>query len=135
MTELKRVLIVDDEESVLFVLNGALARVNDRYHIESHRASTAEEALAKARDVHFDLLITDIRLPGIDGVELTKQIRVLQPEMGVVWITAYGCQKLLEDAAHLGVHKCLDKPLEIAEIRKAARAALDDGTQVAGHEE
>ena len=135
MAELKRVLIVDDEESVLFVLNGALARVNDSYHIESHRAATGEEALAKARDTHFDLLITDIRLPGIDGVQLTEQIKGLQPEIGIVWITAYGCQKLRQEASRLGVHKCLDKPLEIAEIRQAAREALNDASHQMGEGE
>jgi len=129
MTELKRVLIVDDEESVLFVLNGALAKISDRYEIESYRASSGEEAMAKARVVPFDLLITDIKLPGIDGLELTEQIHILRPDIGVVWITAYGCQKLREHAQRLGVARCLDKPLEIAEIRQAAREALKDIAQ------
>jgi DNA-binding NtrC family response regulator len=126
MTELKRVLVVDDEESVLFVLNGALAKIDDHYEIESYRASSGEEAMAKARVVPFDLLITDIRLPGIDGMELTEQIKSLQGDIKVVWITAYGCQKLLTDAQRLGVYRCLDKPLEIGQIRRVAIEALDD---------
>jgi len=132
MTETKRVLVVDDEESVLFILNGALARVSDDYQLEVERASDGEEALAKALEGQFDLLITDIRLPGIDGVELTEQVRRECPTTDVIWITAYGCGKLREDAERLGVYKCLDKPLEIGRIRQAVRAALDGSKPRAG---
>lgn len=132
MTELKRVLVVEDEESVLFVLNGALSKMDGHYRIESHRARSADQAMAKAQEIDLNLLITDIRLPGIGGIELTEQIKRLQPEIGVVWITAYGCQKLLEDAHRLGVYKCLDKPLEIAEIRQTVRAALQERAVRAG---
>lgn len=126
MTELRRVLVVDDEESVLFVLNGALAKVGNEYSIESHRASSGEDAISKAQELDFDLLITDIRLPGMNGLQLTKHIRSLHPKIGVVWITAYGCEQLRENAERLGVRRCLDKPLEIAQIRQAAREALDE---------
>ncbi|HEM62243.1 MAG TPA: response regulator [Chloroflexi bacterium] len=132
MTELKRVLVVDDEESVLFVLRGALAKLGEDYQVHVHRARNGEEALLKAQVADLDLLITDIRLPGIDGVQLTEQIKGLQPEIGIVWITAYGCQKLRREASRLGVYKCLDKPLEIAEIRQAAREALDDASHEMG---
>lgn len=124
MSEVRRILVVDDEESVLFVLNGALARVNDEYRLEVERATDGEEALAKVLDGQFDLLITDIRLPGIDGLELTEQVRRESPATDVIWITAYGCQKLREHAARLKVYTCLDKPLEIGVIRQAVRAAL-----------
>ncbi|HJX39565.1 MAG TPA: response regulator [Anaerolineae bacterium] len=132
MTETKRVLVVDDEESVLFILNGALARVSDDYQLEVERATDGEEALAKALKGQYDLLITDIRLPGIDGVELTEQVRRQSPDTDVIWITAYSCQKLREDAERLGVYMCLDKPLEIGRIRQAVKAALEGSEPRAG---
>jgi len=125
MGEKKHILIVDDEESVMFVLNGALARVNDEYELVVERASDGKEALAKALDGQFDLLITDIRLPGIDGVELTERVRRESPATHVIWITAYGSRKLREDAERLEVYMCLDKPLEIGQIRQAVREALE----------
>ncbi len=128
MTVLKRVLVVDDEASVLFILHGALAGIDD-YQIEVERATDGNEALAKALEARFDLLITDIRLPGIDGVELTEQVKRESPGTGVVWITAYGCQKLRADAERLSVYRCLDKPLEISGIREVVRAALADTQQ------
>jgi DNA-binding NtrC family response regulator len=124
MGETKHILIVDDEESVLFVLSGALARFNDEYELAVERASDGKEALTKALAGQFDLLITDIRLPGIDGLELTQQVRRERPATDVIWITAYGYRNLREDAERLGVYMCLDKPLEIGQIRQAVRAAL-----------
>jgi len=126
MTETKRILIVDDEESVLFVLNGALARASDRFQLEVEMATDGEEALSKALEGHFDLLITDIRLPGMNGVELTERVGQEIPATSVIWITAHGSRRLSRDSERLGVHMCLDKPLEIGQIREAVKAALGE---------
>jgi DNA-binding NtrC family response regulator len=127
MTERKRILVVDDEESVLFVLGAALARIDHEHGVEVQRAQDGNKALAKALDGRFDLLITDIRLPGIDGLELTERVREESPATTVIWITAYGCQKLRQDAERLGVYMCLDKPLEIGKIRQVVTEALAHG--------
>ena len=132
MTETKRILIVDDEESVLFVLNGVLARVSDCHEVDVEMATNGKEALDKALEGEFNLLITDIRLPGIDGVELTEKVRRESPTTSVIWITAYGSERLRKDAERLGVYVCLDKPLEIGQIREVVRAALDESEPSAG---
>jgi DNA-binding NtrC family response regulator len=103
-----------------------LARVSDQHQLEVERATDRKEALAKALEGQFDLLITDIRLPGIDGVELTEQVRRESPATSVIWITAYGGQRLRKDAERLGVYICLDKPLEIGQIEEVVRAALHE---------
>ena len=61
----------------------------------------------------------------MDGVELTEAVRALSPSTVVVWITAYGSQETNAEAQGLGVYRCLDKPLEVAEIRQIALEALE----------
>jgi DNA-binding NtrC family response regulator len=129
MTILKRILAVDDEEGVLLVLDGALAKINHNYEIKVEMSTNGEEAIAKALEGDFDLIITDIKLPGIDGVELTEMVKASKPRVVVIWITAYGCRKLASDAERLSVFRCLDKPLEIGQIRTVVREALSQSDE------
>jgi DNA-binding NtrC family response regulator len=123
MLRKKRILVVDDDERVLFVLHDTLIRLGSGYEIVT--AQSGYEALDKAREVPFDLIITDLRMPGMDGVELTEAVRTLSPGTVVIWITAYGSQETNAEAQRLGVYRCLDKPLEVTEIRQIAREALE----------
>ncbi len=118
----KVVLIVDDEERVLFVLQNALERLENGLEVVT--AATAEEALRKAREMPFDLVITDLIMPDVDGIELTERVRGLRADVPVVWMTAYGCGSFQGEAERLGVNWCLEKPLEIGEFREVARRAL-----------
>ena len=118
----KRILVVDDDERVLFVFHDALVRLGNEYEIVTAR--NGREALKKVGEAPFDLIITDLRMPDIDGIALTEAIRDSSSSVSVIWMTAYGCHTLKAEAARLAVHRCLDKPLEISEIRKTAREAL-----------
>jgi DNA-binding NtrC family response regulator len=120
----KRILLVDDEESVIFVLKNCLGKRED---VEIATANNGREACQAARRAPFDLVITDLRMPVMDGVELTQEFKALYPQTAVIWITAYGAHLREADADRLGVYCCLEKPLQVAVIRKAAQAALDDG--------
>ena len=120
---MKRVLVVDDDERVLFVLHDILTGLGSEYEILT--AQNGHEALDKAREMPFDLIITDLRMPGMDGMELTEAVRTLSHSTVVIWITAYGSQETSAEARRLGVYRCLDKPLEVAEIRRIAREALE----------
>ena len=123
MSVLKRILIVDDDERVLFVLHHTLMRMDNGYEVVT--AHGGREALDRFGEWPFDLVITDLRMPDMDGLELTGGIRALDSSVAVIWITAYGCYKVRDEAARLAVCACLDKPLEIAEIRQAVREALE----------
>ncbi len=119
----KHVLIVDDEEFVLYVLREALAALGGR--LEIALAADGREALRQIAEHPPDLLITDILLPGLDGVALTRALRAgPAKDTPVIWVTAHGSDWLREQAAALGVYRCLDKPVEIAAIRQAALEAL-----------
>jgi len=118
----KRILIVDDEARVLLILHDTLKRLGDSFEVLT--AQSSSEALIKIQQQSFDLVITDLRMPGMDGVELTRALKHICPTTRVIWITAYGCHKASDDFLKLGVFRCLDKPLEIKQIRQVAKEAL-----------
>jgi DNA-binding NtrC family response regulator len=117
------VLIVDDDERVRFVLSRALRALEDGYRVETARSG--EEALRKAKMRPYDIVITDIAMPGVDGVEVTEAIKDLYPDTVMIWITARGRQRFRADGNRLGVFRCLEKPIGIAEIRQVVVDAAD----------
>jgi CheY-like chemotaxis protein len=126
----KRLLLVDDDGAVLFVLREALYELGDEYEIVA--TPSGIEALDQLRKAPCDLLITDLIMPDLDGVQLTEYVRANSPQTVVVWITAYGCDRVCEEVARLGVSCCVDKPLEVHEILRVVRKALGlvvNGTQ------
>jgi CheY-like chemotaxis protein len=120
----KRILIVDDDPRVRLILRAALERMKDGYEIVA--VGGGVEALEHVRDGPFALVISDVRMPGIDGIELAEGIRAMGMDIALIWITAYGCHKLQAEGERLDIDRCLDKPLSIQEIRQAALDALDD---------
>ena len=118
----KRILVVDDEVNVLFIMHDALIRLGSEYEIVT--AQNGHEALGKVRAMPFDLVFTDLRMPDMDGVKLTEAIKTVNPNTVVIWMTAYGCHSVRAEAARLMIHDCLDKPVEVAEIWRIAREAL-----------
>jgi DNA-binding NtrC family response regulator len=118
----KRILVADDEDTVLFILSAALKLMpND---IEVTEASSGRQALERLAAQRFDLVITDLWMPGVNGIELTEAVRQLYPRMPVVWITARGCYRVHDQSERLQVYRCLDKPLRIGQLRKVAGQAL-----------
>lgn len=122
MTGRQRILVVDDDEGVLFVLAHALGRMPVNYQVITAR--TGIEALCKARSLSFDLMITDIRLPDMDGIQLTEMLLVDDRYRQVIWITAFAGERMRKRARELGVFHLIDKPIEITEIRRVVLAAL-----------
>ncbi len=118
----KRILVVDDEESVVFLLSEHLARLGKEYKVEI--ACSGEEALALMAAQPFDLLITDLRMPGVDGLELLEQVRVRYPETRLILMTAYGSDEVEAEARRLEVYRYITKPFEVKELLKVARQAL-----------
>jgi len=119
----ERILIVDDRDLVLFVMERALEKLD--LDCELVGVKSGREALEALEDRAFDLIITDLKMPDMDGVELTEQIRAMGSDAVVVWITAYGCEGFWREAERLDVFRCVEKPLEVKLIRRMAREALD----------
>ncbi len=117
----RRVLIVEDDELFL----RPLRRTLELDGFEALTAGSGEEALdlLKAEDV--DLVLTDQRLPGMDGVEVVRRLKAEHPEVAVVVMTAYGTIGAAVEATRLGAGDYLVKPFEPDEILLVVRRALE----------
>lgn len=122
MNARKRILVVDDEPAVLFVLHDTLMALGSEYEIVA--ADNGLEALDCVKKNPVDLVITDLSMPDMGGIELTEAIKAQRPNTPVIWITAYGSYNVYADAERLNVFSCRDKPLEISEILDLAKGAL-----------
>jgi CheY-like chemotaxis protein len=122
MSAFKRVLIVDDEDKILFVVRHALERLGEACQVET--AENGRKALELACDAPFDLVVTDLRMPDMDGIKLTEALRGLKDGPSVIWMTAYHCGGQETEMERLGVCGCIDKPIEIGEIRRIVSEAL-----------
>lgn len=118
----KRILIVDDEESVAFFLAENLVEQEPGYQVET--ASSGEEALAKMTARPFDLVITDLRMPGINGLELIERARVHSPHTRLILMTGYGNPRVEAASYRLGACRYLAKPFSIQALITAVQEAL-----------
>ena len=118
----KRILIVDDDDSVAFTLKSVLERLPNA---EITVATSGKEALALFSQQNFDLVFTDYNMPNMNGIELTKEIRTINPTAMIIIITAHSNLSIQAEASDLEVHRYLKKPLDIKEIRQTAQDALD----------
>ena len=122
MAETKRILVVDDEPTIAFFLAENLATLNPAFEIET--AHTGEEAMDNLASGHFDLVVTDLRLPGISGLELIRWLRASSPQTRTVLITAHGSPKIEREAAQLQVHQYITKPFDMEVFLREAQEAL-----------
>jgi DNA-binding NtrC family response regulator len=88
-------------------------------------AEDCTEALDKARREVFDVVVLDIRLPGMGGIALTHALKRMCAETVVIWFTYHESRAVAVEASNLGVYRCLQKPMWIADIRRVVREALD----------
>jgi two-component system response regulator FlrC len=117
------ILVVDDEEGVRSFLAEALA---DEGHTVAE-AADGDAAAERLRLEAFDLLITDLRMPGLHGLELVRIARAKRPEMRVIVLTAHGTIESAAEVRELGAFY-LEKPLESpAVLRRLAARALERG--------
>lgn len=118
----KRILIVDDEESVAFFLSENLSGLEAGYEVET--ALSGPEALARMAPRPFDLLITDLRMPGMDGLGLIKRVRALHPDTRLILMTAFGDPQVEATAYRLGACRYITKPFSVDALMAAVRTAL-----------
>jgi DNA-binding NtrC family response regulator len=115
-----RILVADDERSICDAFRLLL-------EAEGHTAlvaSTGEEALLLVREQSPDLAFVDVRMPGMGGLEVLKQVGRIAPELPVVVMTAYGTLETAAEALRNKAFDYLGKPLDLAQIRQVLRRAL-----------
>jgi CheY-like chemotaxis protein len=117
MTALRKILVVDDDPVVGKSFHRVLSQDKGYVVITAHNAA---EALERMREQEYDLLVTDIRMPGMDGVELAERVRARQPWTPVVIVTGFGSADHEQRARAAGVSAFVHKPLSPEMIEQAA---------------
>ena len=129
LPEKKQVLIVDDEPNLRKILAAQLSR--DGYDVLL--AEDGEQGLALLREHHIDLVVTDLKMPKVDGMTLLREALAEQPELPIVMITAHGTVDTAVEALKLGAFDYLTKPFDKDEVRQIVGKALKT-RELAGEE-
>ncbi len=116
-----RVLVVDDEPSIRELLTRTLEQAE--YDVDT--AADATAALDRMREfAQYDLMIADLKMPGMDGLSLIRQVKQLNSGMPVIIITGFSSESTAIDAVNLGVAGYLTKPFRVPQVLAAAAKAL-----------
>ena len=121
MPRQSRVMVVDDDADTLTLLREVVTK--EGYQVET--AEDAETALQRLGEWQPDLVITDIHMPGMDGLALLAAVREKAPDILVILLTAYGSLKTVVDAIKSGAFDYLSKPFVVDDIRLVVRRALE----------
>jgi DNA-binding NtrC family response regulator len=113
-------LLVDDEESISWALHRLAL---DEGHL-AVAASSAEEAIGFAERQPFDLIMLDVRLPGIDGLSAMHRLKLLQPQVPIVVMTAFGNLSTAVEAIRNGAFDYISKPFDVEQALSVIRRAL-----------
>jgi two-component system, NtrC family, response regulator AtoC len=116
-----RVLVVDDDRRMRRTLQVMMERMG----FESVAAESAAEALERVRDAAFDLVLTDLRMPEVNGIELLERIRADHPTLPVILITAYGTIQTAVEAMRKGASDYVLKPFDNESLRLVIQKTLD----------
>lgn len=118
-----RVLIVDDEGELAYTLAERL-RLRG---FEAEGVTSGEDALAKLREVAFDAVVLDVKMPGLGGIEVIRQVRGLHPSLPVIMITGHGCRESADEGLQAGAYRYLMKPVQIDALVQIIRESLQAG--------
>jgi excisionase family DNA binding protein len=117
-----RVLVVDDEATIRDLLSKTLALAE--YDVDM--ASDGRTALDRLRMIPYDLLITDLKMPGVDGLTVIREARRLKADLPVIIITGFSNEASAIEAVNLGVSGYLTKPFRVPRVLAAASKALGE---------
>lgn len=115
------IIIIDDEKSIRESLSLVLGE-----HYEVQTAGDGEEALAKLAATKYDLALLDIRLPGMDGLEVLKRLKKINPNISVIMITATKAISTAVEALKLGAADYLTKPMNVDDLLKIIERVLKE---------
>jgi excisionase family DNA binding protein len=121
-TERPRILVVDDEASIRDLLAKTLALAE--YDVDT--APDGRSALERLRLYPYDLLIADLKMPGIDGLAVIREAKRLKADLPVIIITGYSTESAAIEAVNLGVAGYLTKPFRVPQVLAAAAKAIGE---------
>ena len=118
----ERILIVDDEPTLVFFLRRDLSEGGLNCEVEG--VGSGEDALARLAFAQYSVLITDLRMPGINGLTLAAAARSLQPTIGIILMTAFGSHEVEAEAEQLMVDGYLTKPFQMERLHSLVEKIL-----------
>jgi len=124
LTEKLRILVVDDDRRLARTLVDILT-------VKGHQAQAAysgPEALDRVKQEQFDCVLSDVRMPEMNGVELHRAIREQQPQTPVLLMTAYSSDRLVRQGLEEGAVACLTKPLNIDSLLRLISSLRPEGS-------
>ena len=123
----KTILIVDDKKDFCTVLSDSLSQ--DRYRVVT--AFNGKMALQLAKKEKPDLILLDIKMPGMDGIEVLKKIKKMRKEIAVIMFTAFGTLETAREAMKLGAYDYVTKPVDLFLLKSLVKEVLGEGTKSA----
>ena len=109
-----RLLLVDDEKDFVNILSKRIKRRN----IDVAKAFSGAEAIQALRGQEFDVAVLDLKMEDMDGLEVLKMLKILDPQLAVIMLTGHGSAEAAEQGIKLGAFDYLTKPCELEELLK-----------------
>ncbi len=120
MTAAARILLIEDDPGIVMTLRRVLAEEEHEIHVETR----GDEGLNRARSEPFDVVISDMKLPGLNGLDLVRELHGVQPRLPIILITAHGTTETAIAATQAGAYDYLLKPFEIPELLELVEKAV-----------
>ncbi|MGM7703098.1 response regulator [Pseudalkalibacillus sp. Hm43] len=115
-----KILIVDDQYGIRILLN----EIFKKEGYQTFQAANGVQALSIVKNEKPDLLILDMKIPGMDGLEILRRVKKVDKDVGVIIMTAYGELDMIHEAMELGAITHFAKPFDIDEIREVVKKNL-----------
>ncbi len=129
------VMLVDDDRECLLALSNRLKFAFRGYGLKVDIADGAATGLILAHEGHYDALLVDVLMSGINGLKFVEQLRHTQPRVPIIMMTGGDVNTCEEQAARLGLMACLSKPIDFVQLRLLVHEVLKDEKQrVGGHQ-
>ncbi len=121
-----KILVVDDERDLGYLL-GAILKLKGHEVIP---VFDGYQAIEEVKTTHYDLIMMDIRLPGINGVEAFIQIKEIDPKVKVVMMTGFAVEDLIEESIQQGAYACIHKPFDLEKVIGTIEQVLMENKKV-----
>ena len=127
MKDKKSLLIVDDD-----IAHRTMLRILLDWQYAISEADDGSTAIEKVSKQNFDMILMDIRMPGVSGLEALEQIRSLRPDVPILMMTAYFSDVIADQAKDRGAFGCLGKPFNFEELRQTIQQAVASASNLPG---
>jgi len=115
------ILVVDDQEEICDLLQDFLSQ--EGYQVFT--ATNGSEALSLGKENELDLVLLDIKMPGMDGMEVFRKLKKVRRDMDVIILTGYGTLGTAKEAMRLGAYDYLTKPFDLSLVKNVIQEALE----------